>query len=488
MGYNPAYKLLQKHLSERGEKIALLCEDCSVSYAELYARVTKYAGMLLADGRVSGERVLIALPDCTEFIYAFLGSILAGLVPVPCSNLLDREQLEFLLRDCHAAAIYGVSASCAANVRSPYLQQTLLIDTPHFLHAYDAVPADLALHTVSVESPGFMLYTSGSTGVPKGIFHSSEKLLLESDHFGRDFLRMTPDDVLFSVSKMHFGFGLLNSIVHGLGAGATVVLMPDKPTLPTVRRIIASSRPTLFFAVPAIYTLLLDTAESLFCERPPRLCISSGEALPGELFSAWLERTGVEIIDSVGATETFHAFIANRPGNVAPDAAGIVIPPWVARITDETGNDVPDGIIGHLEVRLSTVAMHSGSEGMANTDNWIRTGDMFLANNGVFTFVGRADDMFKCDGNWVSPLPIENALRLHPSVGECAVRARRILGVYRPEAHIVLKQGIGESTELERKLFTFLQPRLPSHMRPVQFTFHGELPKTLTGKIRRGLL
>lgn len=488
MGDNPAQRLLDRHVLERGEKTALLCDGCSISYAELYARGSRYAAILQTSNTVPGDRVLIALPDGPEFVCAFLGSILAGLVPVPCSDLLDRETLDFLLRDCRATTLFGLSGSCAADAVSPELKQTFPVDSLSFRGCYDAAPSYCRPYPTPDDADCFMLYTSGSTGTPKGIAHGGGVLLPEADHLGREILAITPDDILLSVSKMHFGFGLLNSVVHGLGGGATVALISGKPTLQTLRQAISGSRPTLLFAVPAVYTLLLDAAHDLFHAGPLRLCVSSGETLAGDLFQGWRERTGIEIIDSVGATETFHAVIANRPGSVVPGAAGTVIPPWEARIVDEAGNAVLDGSPGYLEVRGPALAPRSGTENRSGGDGWLRTGDMFQADDGVFTFAGRGDDMFKCDGNWVSPLPIENALRLHPAVEECAVRARRILGAARPEAHIVLHQGIHESTALERDLFLFLRSRLPDHMCPVQFIFHTELPRTITGKLRRGLL
>jgi len=488
MLYHPAEELLKKFAAEQGEKAALLCEGRSISYTELYTTVRNYAGLLMSDTLQAGDRVLIALQDSPEFVCAFLGCIQAGLVPVPCSDLLDQERLELLLHDCRATALFGCSNASASSAVSPYLKCRYLVDSPQWIEHLSTVQPCSHPQPVSDDAVCFILYTSGSTGAPKPVPHRARMLLPETDRLA-GLLNITADDLLFSVSKMHFGFGLLNSILHGLGTGATVLLLPGKPTISSLRQIITESRPTLLFAVPAVYRLLLGEAETLFQKSRLRLCVSSGEALEQDLLIDWQKRTGVEIIDSVGVSETFHPFIAGRPGYaVPPGAAGMVIPPWQARIVDATGAGLPDGISGFLEVRDGSGNPCTGTDGQNDTGSWLRTGDIFVASDNLFTFVGRADDMFKCDGNWASPLPIESALRAHPAVEECAVRARRILSAYRPEAHIVLKPGWSASTELERDLFTFIRSRLPAQLCPVQFLFHTELPKTGTGKIRRNML
>lgn len=488
-GFNPTVSLLHKHLIADGEKTALLGIDQRVSYASLYENILRYASLLQLQGISRGDRVLVALPDSPEFIYAFLGSLYAGMIPVPCNDRMETDAIEFILRDSGATALFTAIASPAAKATSAKLKHGYHTDTPEFGILVATVspgacpPAEFASDTL-----GFMLYTSGSTGLPKGVPHAAKDLLPEFNAFAVDVLKVVPQDILFSVSKMYFGFGLLNTISSGLGLGATIVLLPEKPSAVNLRHTLSTCRPTLLFAVPAIHEMLLEHAGEILISSAIRACVSSGECLPKALCTAFTAKTKIPIIDAVGSAETFQSFIANHPQNILPGISGHVIPPWKVRLVNDENRPVPDGQPGFLEVsgpclfpfywnnRKDTAAGQPSGE-------WYRTGDVFLGRNTELSFVGRSDDMFKSDGNWVSPVRIEQVLKTHPAIKDCGVCARVFMGTHRPFAHIVLREGIPEI--MEQDLHVFARTRLPAHMCPVQYNFHEELPKTISGKIQR---
>jgi benzoate-CoA ligase len=488
--YNVTCELLDRHVRSKGDKTAIYYERERITYRQLQEQVNRF-GNVLRDQQVRpGERILIALPDCPECVYAFLGGMKYGAWPVLTSNLLTETTYRFILNDSQASALITMSDTEAAGVRTEYLRHTLCTDNISFQAGVAAASAELDPYPSSREDIAFMLYSSGSTGNPKGVPHRHGDMPFTADTYGRHVLNTSEEDVCFSASKLFFAYGLGNSISFPFSAGAAVVLNSGKSTAAEVLRIISSYRPSLFFGVPTLYNMMLKTLDETTDLESIRLCVSAGEALPAATCRRWKELSGIEIIDGIGSTEALHIFISNRPSEVRPGTSGCPVPSYEAKIVGDDGLPVPPGRPGHLLIRGQSTAPFywnrpdKTSETMLG-DGWLRTGDIYIEDAGYYCYQGRADDMFKVDANWVSPTQVENVLCEHPAVMECALVSRMLEGLAKPVAHVVLNPGYAEDTKLYRDLRAHSLKKLPEYMCPVQVVFCTELPKTETGKIQR---
>ncbi len=488
--YNVACELLDRNAMARGDKIAVYYQDQKITYGELQKQVNRFGNLLGELGVSPGERILIALPDCPACVYAFLGSIKYGAWPVLVSPLLSASTNAFLLNDSRASAAFTTNGFQAPQVRAEYLRHLLCIDDEGFMERTAAVSPELDPYPSREDDIAFLLYSSGSTGNPKGVPHRHRDLPFTADVYGRGVLQVSETDLCFSASKLFFAYGLGNSISFPLRAGAAVVLDPDKATALEIFKIIATYRPSLFFGVPTLYNMMLKTLNDTHTLDPLRLCASAGEALPAATYHSWKKLTGLEIIDGIGSTEALHIFISNRPGAVRPGTSGYLVPPYEARIVNGDGLPVPSGEPGHLLIRGKSTAPYywNRPDKTAETmlaDGWLRTGDIYIEEGGCYSFQGRADDMFKVDAHWVSPITVEEALREHPAVLECAVTWRKLEGLVVPLAYVVPGPGPQEEMKLYRELRAHVLQKLPEYMCPVQIIFCTELPKTDTGKIQR---
>lgn len=488
--YNVVCELLDPHVTSRGDQTAVYYQDQRISYARLQEQVNRFGNLLKELKVPPGERVLIALPDCPECVYAFLGSIKYGAWPVLVSPLLPPDAYAFMLNDSQASVVITTNASQAPQVRSEHLRHLLCIDDQGFAAKAAAASPELDPYPSREEDIAFLLYSSGSTGNPKGVPHRHRDLPFTADVYARQVLQISSEDLCFSASKLFFAYGLGNSLSFPFRAGAGVVLFPGKATALEVCKIISSYRPSLFFGVPTLYNLMLKTLNETDSLKSLRLCASAGEALPAATYLSWKKLTGLEIIDGIGSTEALHIFIANRPGAVRPGTSGYLVPPYEARIVDNDGVPVASGEPGHLLIRGKSTAPFywNRPDKTAQTMlayGWLRTGDIYIEEEGCYSFQGRADDMFKVDAHWVSPLTVEEALREHPGVLECAVTWRKLEGLVVPRAHVVLNPGFQEGMKLYRDLRAHVLQRLPEYMCPVEIVFSAELPKTDTGKIQR---
>jgi len=497
---NAAARLLAANLARCPDKAAYLCNDDTLTHRALAADSARFANLLRARGVAGGERVVLVLPDSFAYAKAFLGAMLLGAVPVPVSAMLTRADYAFILADCAATALVTWEDSPAAEAARDVPETGVVLccglDGPWGLseHSAEFEPAD-----TSDDAPGFMLYSSGSTGRPKGVPHAAADLLGPASPWGSDILRATGDDVFFSASKMSFAYGLMSSLTLPLSFGATGVFFPDKPGPYELLAAIARHRPSLFFCVPTLYNLMLRAFEPGNPEHDLsslRLCYSAGEALPASLCRQWLLQTGVEILDGIGSTEAFNLFLSNAPGRVHCGASGEAVPGFETRLVADGGDgaspEVPDGTSGNLLIRGPGLAKAywNRPEKTAETmlpEGWLATGDVYVRENGVFTHQGRSDDMLKVGAHWVSPVQVEDALRTHPAVAECAVAALRVEGLMRPCAHVVLKDpGLARSQpQLATDILRHVRGLLPVHMCPVRVEYHTDLPKTPTGKIQR---
>jgi benzoate-CoA ligase family protein len=336
-------------------------------------------------------------------------------------------------------------------------------------------------------------YTSGSTGRPKAAVHTHDDFVAAADLVGVRVFGLTAEDLVFSASKMFFAFGLGNTLYFPARVGAASMLVPERLDAERALALIGEERPTVFFAVATLYARMLQVPDAArrFDLSSLRLCVSSGEALPAPVFDAWLERFGIQLADVVGSTEALHDFIATPPGKARRGSCGQIIPGFDARLVDEDGHDVPDGKPGHLLIRGPTTAPYYWKR-RARTratmiGEWLRTGDVMSRDpEGYYYFAGRADDMLKVSGMWVSPTDVEAVLGEHPAVAETAVVGRaNAEGLVRPHAYVVVTATHVPSPALASELVTFVRSRAAAFKVPASIEFVEELPKTATGKIQR---
>lgn len=495
-GYNAAQSFIDRHLDRgRGDRAAILSRHGTVSYAELAARVNRCAHALTGRGVMAGDRLLMVVQDRPAFFYLFWGAIKAGIVPVPVNTMLRARDYAFLIEDSDCAAL-AYSAEFAGEIEpalaarrpalvlrlDPAVEQALFEDGPD---RFDPVPA-------GADRECFWLYSSGSTGQPKGAVHLQRDMAVTSAFYGVRTLGANSDDRFFSAARLFFAYGLGNAMTFPLWVGGTAVLLDERPTPASTFATIARFRPTLFFGVPTLYASQLEALEQ---DRPDlsslRLCVSAGEALPGDLLSRWRAHTGLEILDGIGSTEALHIFISNRLGQTRGGSSGTLVPGYRARILGEDGAELPPGQPGRLWIQGESLASHywrnPEKTAAAMVDGWLDTGDTYLRDeDGHFYYCGRSDDMLKVGGIWCSPFEIESALIEHPAVREAAVIGRADGdGLIKPEAWLVLaEQAVGDAA-LEQELRQHCKTRLAPYKFPRRFHFVTDLPKTATGKIQR---
>jgi benzoate-CoA ligase len=355
-----------------------------------------------------------------------------------------------------------------------------------------ASPSLEAVET-SKDEPAFWLYSSGSTGRPKGAVHLHHDLVYCTDTYGLQVLEITERDRTVSAAKLFFAYGLGNNMYFPMRVGAQGVLYPDRPTPEAMFELIDRHRPTLFFGVPTLYAAMLQVkdAERRFDLSSLRLCVSAGEALPEELYRRWRDRFGVETLDGIGTTEILHVFLSNRPGQARPGSTGVPVPGYEAVIVDDEGHPLPPGEVGNLRVKGDSIMAYYWNQHEKTKQTlygeWIQTGDKYYRDeDGYFWYCGRADDMLKVGGIWVSPIEVENTLIGHPAVLESAVVGCEDTDeLVKPKAFVVLKEGYAGSPALEADLKGFVKDKIAPYKYPRWIEFVSELPKTATGKIQR---
>jgi len=502
--FNAADFFLDRHLREgRGARTAFRYEGRRVTYATLGERANRLGNALRARGVDIEQRVLLVLPDCPEFAESFWGAVKIGAVPVPVNDGLSPADYAFLLGDSRARAVVASAAAAqkvlAAGVAGAAIavvarggdgSPALRPEPLDYEALLDGASAELEAADTSRDDTAMWGYTSGSTGQPKAAVHLHRDLVCSSQLVGQGIFGIRPDDLVLSVSKLHFAFGLGNALYFPAQVGAASLLVPGRPEPATFLELIQAERPTLLFAVPTVYARLLQV-EGRFDLSSLRVCVSSGESLPAALFRAWRARFGLELLDVVGSTEALHDFIANRPGRARAGASGQIVPGYEARLVDEEGRPVPAGTVGHLLVKGDSTAPGYWNRREATKatmlGEWLRTGDMFYQDgDGYFYFCGRSDDMLKVNGMWVAPAEVEACLVEHPAVLEAAVVAGEDGdGLARPRAFCVLKPGGVAGEALAAELRERVRSRLAPHKTPRWVEFVDELPKTSTGKIQR---
>ena len=501
MLYNAAADLLERNLNAgRGEKTAFIDSNGSYSYADVAQRANRVANMLASRGIEPEQRVVLCMSDTIDLVAAFLGAIKAGIVPVPVNTRLTEKDYAYIVDDSRATgliiseALLPAFTGCAESSR---LKTVLISGTDAGKHELLSVAMSTAADTFETaptrrDDMCFWLYTSGTTGMPKGAVHLQGSIIETVDLYATPTLGIDESDVVYSAAKLFFAYGLGNGLSFPMAAGATTVLLEGMPTPDAVGEILANYGVTLFFGVPTLYGMLL-ASDSLPEEghHKLRLCVSAGEALPGELLRRWKERTGADILDGLGSTEMLHIFLTNHQGDIRANSSGKAVPGYALRLVDDDGARVDDGELGHLEVAGPTSAIMYWNQREKSRDTfkgqWTRTGDKYtIDGEGYYIYGGRSDDMMKVGGIYVSPFEVEGALLEHDAVLEAAVVAHPDQDdLTKPKAFVVTPAGHEGSEALADELQRFVREKLADYKYPRWVEFRDELPKTATGKIQR---
>ena len=506
--YN-ASRLIDRNLDAgRAAKVAITCGDEQVTYGELARRINRMGHGLRHLGIRREERVLLVLNDTPAFPVSFFGAMRLGAVPVPLNTLLKPADYRFLVEDSEARAII-VDAEHYGRVRTeldgydagPTTEAVAVVvangraEGAHALDDLLAAGGDwLTPANTHRDDAAFWLYSSGSTGHPKGVVHLHHDILYTCETYARHILRITQEDTVFSASKLFHAYGLGNAISFPYWAGASSVLYPGRPEPRAVLETITRYRPTLFFSVPTLYNAILAQPEAASYDLSSvRLCVSAGEALPPGVWRRWKETFGVTILDGIGSTEMLHIFLSNTPDALKPGSSGRPVPGYTAKILDEAGDPVAPGEAGYLYVEGDSAGAYywRNHEKTKRTmvGAWMFTGDWYRTDDdGFYWYEGRADDMIKVGGLWVSPVEVENALGQHPAVLEAAVVGVPVEGLTRLKACVTLRAGHVASPALAQELQTWCKERLQRYQYPHIVDFYGELPKTVTGKVQRFML
>ena len=501
---NAAIWFVDRHLDEgRADKPAFREAwqgGRELSYAALSQQTCLVAGAFSNANINSGERAALFMLDQLEFPLVFWGALKAGVVPIALNTLLSTDVYRRILQDSQASIAF-VSEELLETVlpavkSSEFIRHTVVVGaqapestTPWHEFMQDA--KELKALACSADDVAFWLYSSGSTGAPKGVRHVHAALRVTCDTYANQVLNIQTTDTVFSVAKLFFAYGLGNGMSFPLSVGATSLLFNARPTPDAVSEILAIYKPTIFYGVPTLYAALVHQWESggTKPEAPLRTCVSAGEALPAEIGRKWQALWSVDILDGVGSTEMLHIFLSNQSQDVQYGTSGQAVPGYDLRLVDEQGQNVNTGEIGELLVRGGSSALDYWNQADKTRTTfegqWTRTGDKYELNaSGRYIYCGRTDDMFKVSGIWVSPFEIEQALVEHPAVLEAAVVARRDDDqLEKPSAFVVLKEAQNPETADELKEFVKNKVGLWKYPRWVDIV--DELPKTATGKIQR---
>jgi benzoate-CoA ligase family protein len=503
--FNACEYLLDRHLAAgEGERLALTGAAGDVSYEALHDRVCRAAAGLRSLGLQPEQRVLMLMADSPDFVSVYLAAMRIGAVPVPVSTMLRHDGVAELLRDSRARLLAvspefaAVGAQAAAD--APELTAMLVggavgdsagAGAPVPAHRLDdlaaAAPEESVYRTTS-DSPAFWLYTSGTTGAPKGAMHRHGSVPVVCETYGSQVLGIRRDDRCLSAAKAFFAYGLGNSVLFPLSAGAAAILEPSPARPAPLAGLAQKFGATLFFAGPTFFANMLNAGLPPDALAGVRLAASAGEALPAALQERWTSRFGVEILDGIGMTEMLHIFLSNHPGQIRNGTTGVAVPGYELRIVGEDGQDVTAGTPGTLLVRGESAATGYWSRYAASRQvfqgEWLRTGDTYRQDSdGFYVCLGRTGDMLKASGMWVSPAEVEQRLLAHDAVAQAVVvAAHDSNGLEKPVAYVILKTGRAAG---EAELIEFARAGLPSFKRPRRVLFVDSYPVTATGKIRR---
>jgi benzoate-CoA ligase family protein len=501
--FNAATYLVDRHVAaDDGARVAVRGSR-TLTYAELSDLSADVAGALRRLGLRRDDRVVLVMSDDVEMLAGILGSFRAGMVAVPVSTMLGGAELGAILADSGARVVLatheyaeavGTAVHMAPEVTAVVLHGDAPLSPPPdvrllsweaFVQSGAGDDADRAVAPTVEDAWALWLYTSGTTGSPKGAMHRHANIRHVCETYGEQVLGIRPDDVCLSIAKLFFAYGIGNSLFFPFSVGATTVLEGRRPTPAIVQERVGTDRPTLFFAVPTFYAALLsgDLPEDSFASV--RLAASAGEALPGPLLTRFKQRFGVDIIDGIGSTEALHIFLSNSPGDIRAGTTGKAVPGYDVEVVGEDGQPLPAGQPGALRVRGDSIALGYWKRTAASRQvfqgEWLVTGDTYVCDaDGYFTCLGRNSDMLKSGGIWVSPAEVESRLIEHPAVREAAVvGVADEHGIDKPVA-VVIAEGVSAE-----ELVAWCREGLAHFKAPHHVVFVDDLPKTATGKLQR---
>ena len=504
--YNAAHDLIERNLrAGRAGKTAFIDDQGSITYGQLAERVNRAANALKGLGLALEDRIMLTHLDTIDFPSVFLGAIKAGIIPIAGNTLLTTADYEFMLNDSRAQVLV-VSEQLLPTFaplleqragKLPFLKQVVV--SGRDAHGHLSLIQLMAKAATACEPAPticddacFWLYSSGSTGAPKGTVHMHSHLILTAELYARPVLGIREDDLVFSAAKLFFAYGLGNSLTFPMSVGATAILMAERPTPASVFQRLQHHQPTIFYGVPTLYAALLASPDIPKPETLKlRVCTSAGEALPADIGVRWTKHFGVEILDGIGSTEMLHIFVSNRPGEVRYGSTGKAVPGYALRVVDDGGDQVKPGEIGELQINGPTSAAcywNNRAKSRATfMGDWTRSGDKYIVDvEGYYTYSGRTDDMLKVGGIYVSPFEVEGALLTHADVLEVAVIGQPdVDDLIKPKAYIVTKEGVSGNAALAEQLQQHVKAKLAPYKYPRWVEFVSELPKTATGKIQR---
>lgn len=501
--YNAAVDFIDGNVEGgRKDKTAVVDDSGSYTYAQLAEMVNRCGSAFRQLGLAPETRVAMVMVDSVYFPAVFWGAIKAGLVPIPVNTLLTADTYRYILEDSRARALV-VSESMYGSV------EPALSDQPHLQHIVldgtDSGPRDSLRDLMAKASPrlqaaptccddvAFWLYSSGSTGAPKGVCHLQRNLRATADLYAKRVLGIREDDVIYSAAKLFFAYGLGNGMTFPFSVGATAVYMAERPTPEAVMRTLHTHQPTLYGGVPTLYASILanDSYDRSTGSQRLRRCLSAGEALPAETGHRWEKRFGAEILDGVGSTEMLHIFLSNSPGEVEYGTSGSLVPGYEGRLVNPEGLEVETGDIGELIVRGPSAGACYWNQREKSMQTfrgpWTYTGDKYYRDeSGRYHYCGRSDDMMKVSGNWTSPFEVEASLIADERVLEAAVIPHRDeRGMIKPKAYVVLREPTLADPQLAKELAASVKEKIGPWKYPRWVEFIDELPKTATGKVQR---
>ncbi|MEK6336185.1 MAG: benzoate-CoA ligase family protein [Acidobacteriota bacterium] len=516
--FNMADYFLYHNLEEgRENKVCLYYQDQTFNYGEA-ARMSNRTGNALREAGVEVEdRVLIVLPDCPEFVWTWFGAARIGAVITMVNPLLPAEDYRYYLEYTRARAAVVHEAFLKPFVEAVvdfrYLRSVLVVRNQEGVDEEIIAPRSSGVKFFSFSEivssqPGICraaetqrddiaiwLFTSGSTGHPKGAVHLQHDLPYNTEVFAKQTMGVNEDDLTVSVPKLFFGYATGTNLLFPFAVGGATALFAERSTPEKMFEVIDHYRPTILTTVPTMINAMLNADDAGSHDLSSiRFCYSAGEALPVELYHRWKEKFGVEICDGIGSAEMFHIYITNRPGDVKPASLGRIVPGYEAKIVNAEGDEVSTGEMGTLRIKGDSAALcywnaHEKSKETFAGD-WCTTGDQFHADtDGYYWYHGRTDDMLKVGGVFVAPSEIENCLLQHPAVMECAVVGHEEGdGLVKPKAFVVARDGNEPGEALADEIKQFVKSRIALYKYPRWIEFVSNLPKNDRGKLDRKLL